>query len=129
MKAVERILGEAKVRPPTKRELKDPHLALCYATKVIKGRWPEGEATIAKSPISAHYYARYVIKGRFPEAEATIAKDPRWACYYATKVIKGRWPEAEATIAKSEFKSEYLEEFPEAKDEWLLNGWIDWLDT
>ena len=43
-----------------------------------------------------------------------------------------RWLEAEENIAKSansEYKRYYLKKFPEAADDWLANGWIDWLDT
>ena len=78
MNTTSRILGEAqKVRPPTKDELTEPYQAYWYAARVLKGRWPEGEAT--------------------------IAKDPTWA-------------------------EKYLERFPEAKLEWAMNGWLDWLD-
>ena len=47
----------------------------------------------------AGWYAQYVIKGRWPEAEATINTDPDAALWYAQHIIEGRWPEAEATIA------------------------------
>ena len=69
----------------------------------INGPFPEGEPAIAKDPVAAHHYATDVIKGRFPEGERRIAKDP----YYST---------------------EYLELYPEAKLEWLMNGWMDWTD-
>jgi hypothetical protein len=105
MNATSRILGEArKVRPPTKRELTDPHDAYFYAEEKLRmGRFPEGEAAIAKDPYWAYQYARHIIKGRWPEAEATIATDP-----VAAKL--------------------YLEAFPEAKLEWVMNGWLDWFD-
>jgi hypothetical protein len=77
----------------------------------------------------AYWYAKDVIKGRWPEGEATIIKNPHWAYNYTRDVIKGRWPEAEEAIAKSEYKDWYHEKFPEAKDDWILNGWLDWLDT
>ena len=83
----------------------------------------------AQKPDLACYYALYVIKGRWPEGEPAIAKDPRWAYFYARHVIKGRWPEAEEATAKSEYKDRYLQHFPDAKDDWAMNGWIDWLDT
>ena len=56
--------------------------------------------------------------------------DPWWAYRYATCVIKGhRWPEGEVAIAKDpECAKGYLELFPEAKLEWAMNGWLDWLD-
>jgi hypothetical protein len=103
MKSVDRILGEAEVRPPTEKELTDPSWAYSYAADVIKGRFPEGEATIARDPYWSYGYAKYVIKGRFPEGEEAVAK--------------------------SEYRDKYLESFPDAKDDWLLNGWLDWLDT
>jgi hypothetical protein len=100
-----RILGEAKrkVRPPTEKELTDPHWAHHYARDVIEGRFPEGEAAIATVPALAYYYARDIIGGRFPEGEAAIATDPLW-----TKL--------------------YLKAFPEAKLTFAMNGWLDWLD-
>ena len=54
-------------------------------------------------PRSAYNYAKDVIGGRFPECEEAIAKDPDYAKLY-------------------------LEQFPEAKLEWAMNGLIDWLD-
>lgn len=127
MKSVDRILGEA-IRPPTNRELTDPEWAYTYARDVIKGRWLEGESTIAKDPVMAYYYAINAIKDRFPEGEAAIAKDPLWAYHYAY-FVNSRWLEAEETIANSEYKDRYLEQFPEARDDWSFNGWIDWLDV
>ena len=61
-----RILGEAKrkVSPPTEEELTDPRRAYYYAINVIGGRWPEAEATIAKSPDYAKFYLE-----AFPEAK------------------------------------------------------------
>ena len=80
-------------------------------------------------PWWAYEYAKDVIRGRWPEAEATIAKDPYSAYHYARDVIGGRWPEGEAAIAKSPgYAKVYLEAFPEAKLEWAMNGWLDWLD-
>jgi hypothetical protein len=107
MNTTDRILGEASrsVRPPTKKELTDPRSAFNYAKYVLKGRFPEGEAAIATDDTYyAYEYARDVIGGRFPEGEAVIATDP-----YRAK--------------------DYLEAFPEAKLEWAINGWLDWLDT
>ena len=105
MNTTGRILGEAKrkVRPPTEKELTSPLWAYVYARDVIGGRFPEGEATIATDPYVAYVYARDELKGRFPEAEASIATHP-----YEAKL--------------------YLKQFPEAKLEWAMNGWIDWLD-
>jgi hypothetical protein len=107
MNTTDRILGEAKrkVRPPAEKEQTDP--------------------------LNAYYYAKDVIGGRFPEGEAAIATDPRWAHEYARDVIRGRWPEGEAAIATGPdpyYTLAYLGLFPEAKLEWAMNGWLDWLD-
>ena len=76
----------------------------------------------------AYFYAERRMV-RFPEGEAVIATDPYWAYMYARHIIGGRWPEGEATIAKDPIWAEkYLELFPEAKLEWAMNGWLDWLD-
>ena len=122
-----RILGEA-----TDERLKDPQAAYHYAKDVLNGRFPEGEAAIAKNTRWSYYYARDVIKGRWPRGEVAIAKDPQDAYYaylYARDVLKGRFPGGEEAIAKDPIWAEkYLELFPQAKLEWLLNGWLDWLD-
>ena len=111
MNTTDRILGEAsKVRPPTEKELRS---AYNYAKDVIKGRFPEGEEAIAKSPQWAHYYAVNVIKGRFPEAEEAIAKSPGLR--------------SQGTLGQ-DYAKLYLEQFPEARLEWVMNGWLDWLD-
>ena len=121
-----RILGEAK-RPPTEMELNDPQQAYKYARDIIEGRWPEGEAAMAKDPFSAYYYAMDVIKDPFPEGEAAIATDSYGAYYYAKYAIKGRFPEGEATIAKdTKYSKKYLEAFPDAKIDWYAREWIDW---
>jgi hypothetical protein len=66
---------------------------------------------------------------RCPGSEPTIAKDPESSYYYARDVIKGRWPEAEdAIVTVPHYKDAYLKQFPDAKDDWAMNGWIDWLD-
>ncbi len=56
-------------------------------------------------------------------------QSPVSAFLYARDVLKGRWLEAEKAIAKSHKRDDYLKLFPEAKDEWLINGWLDWLDA
>lgn len=83
---------------------------------------------LAKKPNWAYMYAKKAIKGRWSQGEEAIAKDPKVACKYAKDVIKGRFLHAEETIAQSEFKDLYLRDWPDAKDDWTANGWIDWLD-
>jgi hypothetical protein len=143
MNTTSRILGEANSAS------RDPWTALYYARTVIKGRWPEGEEAIAKNPISSYKYATEVIFSRFPEGEAAISKAPGYAVDYAINVIGGRWPEAEETLARtlkdtsgSEWGEEftdrdavnelvrtYIKAFPEvSKLEWVMKGWLDWLD-
>jgi hypothetical protein len=90
------------------KEIAGPAFAYRYARNIIKGRWPEREAAIAKDPSPAYAYARDIIKGRFPEGEAAIAKDPELAYLYARDIIKGRFPEGEAAISKNiSFAYEY----------------------
>ena len=91
------------MRPPAEMELTQPYWAYLYAKDVIKGRWPEGEPVIAREPVLACGYALCVIQGRFPKGEPAIARDP-----HSTK--------------------DYLNAFPEAKLEWVLNGLMDWTD-
>ena len=112
----------------------DPDWAYRYARDVIGGRFPEGEATIATDPDWAYRYAKNVIRRRFPKGEAAIATDPYGTAYfYAKNVLRRRFPEGEAVIAKSptwaySYAKEYLKAFPKAKLEWVMNGWLDWLD-
>ena len=150
MNTTDRILGEASDDKWSSRVIRDPWTALYYATKLIKGRFPEGEEAIAKEPIASYKYATEVIKGRFPEGEPAIATSPWYAVDYAINVIKGRWPEAEEAIARAlkdssdeseggeeftdrdaavELTRKYINAFPEvSKLEWVMNGLLDWLD-
>lgn len=63
-----------------------------------------------------------------PRVLSALAENPAQAYTYATKALKARWPEAEEKIAKSSLKDLYLQRFPEARTEWTMNGWLDWLD-
>jgi len=56
--------------------------AYSYAYQIIKGRFLEGEATIATSAQWSYWYAVDIIKGRFPEGENVIATDPVELTYY-----------------------------------------------
>jgi hypothetical protein len=85
-----------------------PNFALTHAEH-LGGRFPEGEAAIAKNAQTAFLYARDVIKERFPEGEAAIAKDARYAYTYAMQVIDGRFPAGEEEIAKDEEYAFYYE--------------------
>lgn len=51
---------------------KDAEQSVLYAEKVLKGRFPEAEPTIAQNHDLAFQYAKDVIRGRFPEAEQTF---------------------------------------------------------
>ena len=126
MNTISRILGEA-TRPPTSLELTYPPYAYFYATDVLKGRFPEGEAAIAKDSYWSYNYAMDVIDGPFPKGEAVIATDPYWAYNYALQAIKGRFQEGEEAIAKdTKYAKKYLQAFPDAKIDWYAREWIDW---
>jgi hypothetical protein len=85
---------------------KDPEQSFLYATKVLKGRFPEGEPAIANSE-HAYEYALKVIDGRFPEAEPYfISHLDGWgmgtkALNYFVHVAKVRNPKVEECILKS----------------------------
>ena len=67
----------------------------------ISLREPEFESALAKLKGNAeakYEYAYRIIKGRWPEAEPSIARNPKIAVDYAINIIKGRWPEAESAI-------------------------------
>lgn len=78
-----------------------PELSLEYAQEVVKGRWPEGEKSIASHATSAMSYAKDIIKGRWLLGEQAISRHPIKAVEYAKDVVGGRWPEAEGTIKSS----------------------------
>lgn len=67
----------------------------------ISSRESEFEAALAKLKGNAeakYEYAYRIIKGRWPEAEPSIARNPKIAVEYAINIIKDRWPEAESAI-------------------------------
>lgn len=74
-----------------------------YARDIIDGRWPAGEAVIAKDSEFAYRYAMAILNGRFPLGEAVIASDGYSAFHYAKNVIKGRWPLAEKMLHEHPF--------------------------
>jgi len=69
----------------------DPSTSLLYAQFVTKGRFPEGEAAIAKDSQDSLTYADRVIKEPFPEGEAVIAKSYSASIPYAVFVLKNRF--------------------------------------
>ena len=79
---------------------KDPKTAYFYATRVLEGPFPAGEAAIATNADYAYDYAHYILDGRFPAGEATIAKS-RHAVDYALDIVMDRWPEGENAIFSS----------------------------
>ncbi len=46
---------------------------------------------IAKSSKLSYIYARYVLKGRFLNGEAAIARIEEFSCDYATDILKERF--------------------------------------
>ena len=85
---------------------KNPEHSYIYALKVLKGRFPEGEAAIAQSHEYAFLYAKEVIKGRFEEAEATFLKHSsswghrNYLVNYFLKIAKVPNPIVESMILK-----------------------------
>jgi len=54
-------------------------LGYWYAQDVLKGRFLEGEVTIAQDGHLSYCYARNVLNGRFPEREPTIAQSAKYS--------------------------------------------------
>jgi len=85
---------------------KDPEYSYIYALKVLKGRFPEGEAAIAQSHEHAFLYAKEIIKGRFEAAEDTLIRhSSNWGhrnylVNYFLKIAKFPNPLVERMIIK-----------------------------
>jgi hypothetical protein len=59
---------------------------------------PALEPYILPHPDLCYYYAYHVIRGRWRQGEAVIAKDPTIAYWYAVDVVQDRWPRGEVAI-------------------------------
>jgi hypothetical protein len=100
------------------------------AAMIIKRREPRLEAILATDPYYAYLYAARVCHDRFIEGEPAILTDRMWTNCYIGEVLMDRWPEAEDFISKDPMLSKrYRARFPKVELEWLMNGWLDWLDT
>lgn len=84
-------------------------IALEYATDILRGPFPAGEAAIAKSPRHAYEYVKNALnpklniaieKGvRFMAGEPAMAKDAAIALKYAMFILGGPFPAGETAIA------------------------------
>lgn len=90
---------------------KTPQEAYRYARNVIEGRWPKGEAIIARDAEWSFWYACDVLKERFEKGEAIIAQNAKWAYWYVINIIKGRWPKAESAIESDEEFAKLYEKY------------------
>lgn len=81
-------------------EIENNRHKIFHLAKILGTRVPQAESLIlkAKDASIAYEYARDIIKGRWPQAEPFIAKSPSNAYFYVVSVLKHRWPEAENTI-------------------------------
>jgi lambda repressor-like predicted transcriptional regulator len=75
---------------------KDAKTAYVYASSVLKGPFPAGEAAIAKDAWCAYLYARDVLQKPWPAGEAAIAKNASLAYSYALLVLEKPFPAGEA---------------------------------
>lgn len=75
-----------------------PTAAVCYASNMLRRRWPEAEIAIAGDPSAAASYAVDVIGGRWPSAEPMIASDAIASLTYATMALKGPFAEGEPAL-------------------------------
>ena len=95
----------------------NPKWAYQYAMDY--GKFPEGEAVIAKSAKYSHRYANEVLNGPFKLGEPTIAKDYVFAYRYAY-AIKGAFPLGEIAISKNiEYSQYYTQDI--LKKDFILN--------
>lgn len=60
----------------------DPHSALAYASRVINGRWRQGEKAIATNALASLEYALYTSNQRFREGEEIIKNRPAGEYHY-----------------------------------------------
>ena len=87
-------MKDPNVRP---KRVCSPKYAVQKARKGAKlNRWELED--LAKSPLWSLEYARKVLKGRFPEGEAAIGSEPGLAFAYAKEIVKGAFPEGEQAI-------------------------------
>ena len=75
-----------------------PTAAVCYASNMLRRRWPEAEIAIAGNPSAAASYAVDVIGGRWPSAEPMIASDAIASLAYATMALQGAFAEGEPAL-------------------------------
>ena len=105
----------------------DPTYSVALA-RTRKKPFPKGEDAISSDIESSYIYAYNVLDDEFPLGEPTIAKSATYSYYYAKNVLHDRFLMAEEVISKSRRANEYLREFPNAKLDWVVNGWLDWTD-
>lgn len=66
---------------------------------------------------------------RDPQLEAILATSSGYSFDYATRILHERFTEGEQAICKDKYtRDTYLRYFPKAKLEFVLKGWLDWLD-
>jgi len=69
---------------------------------------PEGLEAIASNPWEALVYATKVLHGPFPQGEAAIATESGYAFAYAIHILKRGWPEA--GISDDDVKNVHIQE-------------------
>lgn len=90
--------------------LKSPSQSFEYAQVIKRGRWKEGEKTIATSGWFSYKYATEILRKRFPAGEKTILRTPNITAHYMTylDLEPEDWPEGYSVVQSSETaKHEY----------------------
>lgn len=82
---------------------RDETSAYAYASRVLKGRFEQGEEALSKGYAEA--YACHVLKGRFEKGEDSLAADARVALNYAKNALKGRFEKGEKVIGMNNQKA------------------------
>ncbi len=59
-----------------------------YARDIVKGKYPDGEEAISKSPYYSYAYAMYILEGRFPQGEKAISSEIEYLLDYNAMLRK-----------------------------------------
>ena len=108
---VERLMGQFGMDYMKPNHLEEHPLAL-YAIS-NRQRIPAFEPAILFSPEMAITYAAKVIKGRWPELESVLLRsnNPELVMKYACFVIQGRWPKGEEIINLNQHAADLYDRF------------------
>ena len=99
--------------------LKDPYIAVGYASDLGMQKWPNLEKEIIKrkDKLAAKLYIKFVARReRVPELEHLFIGDPDYVNAYVYEILGGPWPEGEETLLqKPEYATRYVIDFKDKR--------------